>query len=107
MQTKLDIHDFWVKQTKGSKQAVWLRSHVRLSRNLNGFPFSDQATPEQKNKVVEQIQKALQDLPKFSKDFVSFDWNKCSEHERSLSSGKSEYHFSPVAGFTESGPVVP
>lgn len=84
MQTKLDIHDFWVNQTKGSKQAVWLRSHVRLSRNLNGFPFSNQATPEQKNKIVDQIQKAMQALPTFSKDFVSFDWGKCSEHERSL-----------------------
>ena len=84
MQTKLDIHDFWVNQTKGSKQAVWLRSHVRLSRNLNGFPFSDQARPEQKGEITHQIQKAIQTLPTFSKDFVSFDWDKCSEHERSL-----------------------
>ncbi len=84
MQTKLDIHDFWVNQTKGSKQAVWLRSHVRLSRNLNGFPFSDQATSEQKNKITDQIQEAIQVLPTFLKDFVSFDWSKCSEHERSL-----------------------
>ena len=84
MQRKLDIHDFWVSQTKGSKQTVWLQSHVRLSRNLNGFPFSDQATLDEKNNIVEQLQNAIQTLPNFSQDFVSFDWVKCSEHEKSL-----------------------
>lgn len=84
MHMNLAIHDFWVDQTKGSKQNVWLKSHVCLSRNLNGFPFSEQATSEQKNVIVAQIQKAIESLPEFNENFVSFDWCNCSAHEKSL-----------------------
>ena len=84
MQTKLDIHDFWTNQTKGTKQVVWFQNHICLSRNLDGFPFPDQARSEQKSEVVNQIQKAIQTLPNFSKDFVSFNWSECSDHEKSL-----------------------
>lgn len=84
MQTKLDIHNFWLNRTKGSKQAVWLESHVCLARNLDEFPFSEQATSAQKNQIVHQIQKAIDACPVLAKDLIKIAWNKCTEHERSL-----------------------
>ncbi len=84
MQTKLDVHNFWLNRTKGSKQAVWLESHVCLARNLDGFPFADQATSDQKNQIINQIQRTIDACPVLAKNFIKIDWNKCTEYERSL-----------------------
>lgn len=57
---------------------------VRVSRNLENFPFACQATSEQKLQISREIINACRMLPDFDKDWFILNWQECNDTERKL-----------------------
>lgn len=57
---------------------------VRISRNLENFPFACQATSEQKFQIGREIINACRILPDFNKDWFILNWQECNDTERKL-----------------------
>lgn len=80
----LPIHPLWLHQSHVSTQPVRLSQSVALIRNLEGFPFSTQASNQQRKEVSHQLLQALQHVPNFQKEWVACPWENASHAERAL-----------------------
>lgn len=84
-EVRKEIYD-WLKTFLGfNKEPGEKLNCVRISRNLEGFPFACQATTEQKDQISREILKACRCcLPDFKKDYCILKWQECNTTEREL-----------------------
>lgn len=75
----------WLKIFLGFNKAPGMKlTCVRISRNLEDFPFACQATSEQKSQIEHKIIKACRVLPDFKREYVILRWRDCNATERDL-----------------------
>ena len=63
----------------GSERDIVVSSRIRLARNLNGYPFPNKMTSEQKYEVIQKVSDAItKSRSKWKNKFVFYDMDKIS-----------------------------
>jgi len=84
MNIRQEIHDLWASRTKFGKEPVRLHHRIRLSRNLLNFPFSQNASIDQRFEILKELRSALNETIDFQNKWLEIPWNSCNPNERSL-----------------------
>ena len=84
MNIRQEIHDLWKNRTMFGKSPVRLLQRVLLSRNLLNFPFSQNASIEQRFEIVKELRSALNEIVDFQDKWLEISWSSCNSEERSL-----------------------
>ena len=78
------LRPLWLHQTRLSNDAVRLSQTVTLARNLEGLPFPMRTAAKQRDSVIRQVRKALEELENFKSEWVECSWDAASHRERVL-----------------------